>query len=253
METRVGNIRATRVVPSKYWRFTWNNYTKAGVKELIKKFKNKGCLYIFGYEVAPTTGTPHLQGYIESPKKIRPIETFGTKEITWLKATKGRQSNIDYCSKDGNIVTNFNIPKDPLKDKKLYKWQKKVIKIIKREPDDRTIHWFWGEGNNGKTALAKHICMNYDACYVNGAGKDIKYFIANLNNVPKIVIFGIPRATDSISYSALEEVKDGIIFSPKYESCMKMYNPPHIIVLANFEPDREMLSPDRWVVKRLHK
>jgi len=248
-----GNTKPSRPIPGKRWCFTWNNYTKDGRKDLLLKLKNLQCLYIIGKEVGDS-GTKHLQGYLECPKKIRPIETFKIKEISWRKCTKGtREDNIEYCNKDGNYVTNFEVIKDPLDGKKLYKWQKRLLKLFKEEPDDRTIHWYYGEGNDGKTAFAKHCAMKLGAAYVNGASKDIKYFLANMKDVPKIVIFGIPKSSEGyVSYSALEEVKDGIIFSCKYESQMKIYNPPHVVVFANFEPDLDMISPDRWRVKRLH-
>lgn len=64
------------------------------------------------------------------------------------------------------------------------------------------------------------------------------------------MLFGIPRTctAEYVSYSALEELKDGIFFSGKYESSMVMTNNLHIFVFANFEPDRSKLSKDRWEI-----
>lgn len=249
--SREGNTRASRVIPTKRWCFTLNNYTKDQVSRLHSKLKELKCLYIIGKEVA-STGTKHLQGYLECPRKIRALETFKIKEINWRKAKGTREHNLDYCSKDGNFISTFKVIKDPLDGKKLYKWQKKLLKKIKKEPDDRTIMWYWGEGMDGKTAFAKHLCMKYNATYVNGCAKDVKFAIAKMKDVPEIVIFGFPRSAEGyVSYSALEEVKDGIIFSTKFESEMKLFNPPHIIVFANFEPDKDMISKDRWYIKRL--
>lgn len=51
--------------------FTLNNYTKVDIDQLLC-FK---CKYmLFAEEIAPTTGTPHLQGYCELSKRTR----FGT-------------------------------------------------------------------------------------------------------------------------------------------------------------------------------
>jgi len=250
--SRGGNTSTPRVVPSKRWCFTWNNYSKSEVKDFKKILADLKCKYIIGKEVGES-GTKHLQGYLECPKKIRPIETFRIKVIHWEKTKGDRDDNIKYCSKDGNFVTNFKIIIDPLAGKKLYKWQKKVIKIINGPVHDRKIYWFWEpDGCTGKTTLAKHICMNYSALYVNGAGKDIKYALSQVEEMPDIIIFGIPRSSEGyVSYGALEELKDGILFSPKYESTMMIFNPPHILVFANFEPDRDLISLDRWEIKRL--
>ena len=51
--------------------FTLNNYSEVDIDQLL----NYKCKYIvFAKEVAPTTGTPHLQGYCELSKRTR----FGT-------------------------------------------------------------------------------------------------------------------------------------------------------------------------------
>jgi len=52
------------------WCFTWNNYTEEDVSSLKKLSDVNGMNYLlFGCEFAPTTGTPHLQGYVEFFKK----------------------------------------------------------------------------------------------------------------------------------------------------------------------------------------
>jgi hypothetical protein len=51
-----------------------------------------------------------------------------------------------------------------------------------------------------------------------------------------------------IQYDFLEEVKNGYVFSKKYESEVKIYAPIHVVVNINKEPDRTKLSPDRYHV-----
>lgn len=47
------------------WCFTLNNYT---LKE-YEALQNQECRYLLmGKEIAPTTGTPHIQGYIQLNK-----------------------------------------------------------------------------------------------------------------------------------------------------------------------------------------
>ncbi len=58
---------------------------------------------------------------------------------------------------------------------------------------------------------------------------------------------------DYVSYQALEEIKDGIFFSGKYEGGMKIFNSPHVICFANFSPAEHKLSGDRWVVEEVSK
>ena len=46
----------------------------------------------------------------------------------------------------------------------------------------------------------------------------------------------------------MESIKNGRVFSAKYESKMKVFDPPHVICFANFEPKREAMSADRWAI-----
>lgn len=82
--------------------FTWNNYPEdheSKLKEL------EDVQYgVFGKEVAPTTGTPHLQGYLQFTKKIGFV-TLQSKFPWSITAAKGSpDQNFDYCSKDGDFI-----------------------------------------------------------------------------------------------------------------------------------------------------
>lgn len=84
--------------------FTLNNYTKEDTDMI------KGCdlftYIIFGEEVAPTTGTKHLQGYFEM-KEAKTISALVKKHLPkgiHLEAAKGNAThNKTYCSKGQNI------------------------------------------------------------------------------------------------------------------------------------------------------
>ena len=57
---------------AKNWCFTVNNYTDDNIAHLRSLGDNDVVSYIiFGKEVAPTTNTPHLQGYIALKKQTR--------------------------------------------------------------------------------------------------------------------------------------------------------------------------------------
>ena len=53
---------------------------------------------------------------------------------------------------------------------------------------------------------------------------------------------------EQINYQVMESIKNGRVFSAKYESKMKVFDPPHVICFANFEPKREAMSADRWAI-----
>jgi hypothetical protein len=50
----------------------------------------------------------------------------------------------------------------------------------------------------------------------------------------------------------LEELKNGYVFSPKYESKNKSFPTPHVVVLMNETPDRSKLSADRYSITILN-
>lgn len=111
----------------------------------------------------------------------------------------------------------------------------------------------------GLSSRAVEICMPAAAALngalvVSGKASDIKCAIAGMKIKPEVVIFCCPRNSEGyISYDALEQVKDGMFFSGKYESEMVLFNNPHVIVFANFAPDLAKLSVDRWKIVNLNE
>lgn len=233
-------------------RFTFTEFKMLApeMEILLKDLGN----YIIGEEICPKSGKPHLQGYIEFHKKTRPLELFRDNKTHWEVAKGNRDANIKYCSKDGKYITNMKFPKpvvDPLKGLKLFPWQEKALEKIRSTPSPRKIHWYWEKkGCTGKTTFAKHICLNFDALYVAGSNADMKYAISACLESKKevnIVMLDIPRTKEGfVSYTGMEEIKNGIFFSSKYESGMCLFNIPHFFVFANFPPEKEKLSLDRW-------
>lgn len=206
------------------------------------------------------TGTPHLQGYVKFKTKKRPVSVFGKQfKAHWEKCRRIKEA-IEYTQKEdtrtGQIYLR-NIRRiralKCLKKNQLYEWQRNIVEMMEQEPDDRTINWYWDEeGNRGKSALVRYLCINHSAMLVSGKGADIKYQIANAEIPPDIIIWDIPRTAQGyVNYCALEEVKNGCFASNKYESKMVIINPPHIICFANFEPNFGAVSIDRWNVVEL--
>jgi len=248
------NGNTKRCNPSKLWCFTLNNYTEKEYTDIIDFFGSKH-LYYIGKEVG-TQGTPHLQGFVKFQFKCRPLETKDerlSKRIHWEKCRGNEQQNIDYCSKEGNMVTNYPQPKPirTLDPSKLYTWQREIEQIILQEPDDRTIYWYWEEiGNVGKTTFSKYLSVKHGAVPIEGKKNDILYCAAMFD--APIYIFDFERSMeDFISYGALEKVKNGYYMCSKYESKPIVRNSPHILCFANFEPDTTKLSADRWVIKQI--
>lgn len=246
-DTFLGNTKTKKVNPAKHWCFTYNNYKEEKFKELCSKFSKIEAKWIIGKEIGEQ-GTPHLQGYVEFPNKVRPLSIIEDKNIHWEIRKGTREDNLIYCSKEGDYYGNLK-PKPKLKileESKLKNWQKDLIKIIEKEPNDRTIHWYWEtKGNTGKTTFSKYLCHKYEAVPLEGKKNDILYCAAEFES--NIYIWDLERTMeDYVSYGALEKIKNGLFMCAKYESKPIIRNPPHIIVFANFKPDENALSKDRW-------
>lgn len=250
--------RKKQIPPSKRWIFTYNNYPDDWRSSIVPVLEEAG-LYHIGEEIAPTTGTPHLQGYVEFSKKLRPFSLALPKQISWKKAKGNKKSNINYCSKDGKYVTNFPDfrPKYTITID-LYPWQKIINTIVDQEPDDRTIHWVWeATGCAGKTTFQKWLFLNKkDVIALSGKAADMKHAIVEYEKknscVPRTILINIPRTSMSyVSYAGIEDIKDMFFFSGKYEGGMVCGRSPHVFIFANTEPDYQAVSLDRWRVMDL--
>lgn len=129
-------------------------------------------------------------------------------------------------------------------------WQKDLMDELKFDPDDRKVIWYYDEiGNQGKTWLSKFLLAKGDAAYfTNGKTTDI----AHAYNGERIAIFDFSRTLDGkVNYGAIECVKNGVLFSPKYNSTTKVFKSPWVICMANFKPNFGALSRDRWSFRTL--
>ena len=70
---------------------------------------------------------------------------------------------------------------------------------------------------------------------------------------PELICVNIPRSYDTtyLSYEGLENIKDMLFYSGKYEGGMVVGNSPHLLVFANEAPDLSRLSADRWNIKNI--
>lgn len=126
-------------------------------------------------------------------------------------------------------------------------WQAKVLKMLEAAPDNRSIIWVYEtRGNVGKSRLAHNLCCEHNAIELHGKVADMAY---GYNDAP-IVIFDLARTQEDCYkhvYAFAEKLKNGRFFSPKYESGMRLFAPPHVIFFANFAAPRDAWSEDRLV------
>jgi len=84
------------------WVFTWNNYPE-NADEILAAIPHKYLVY--GREIAPETGTPHLQGFIQVPSRKRFSALKKLFPGCWLRRARAKpEQAAEYAKKDGNYV-----------------------------------------------------------------------------------------------------------------------------------------------------
>lgn len=265
MESSTKNTQDTALCNTKRsraWCFTWNNYTIQDIQYLVENIGTHCTKYVFQEERGIKDNTKHLQGvvYFKNPKMFTTIKKQLPK--CHLEPCRNFNASIKYCSKKntrcGKLYTKgigyLAEIKDPLEDKEFYPWQISICEILSKDPDDRTILWVVeSKGNTGKTSLAKHLCLKYkeEILYMTGKCADIKYGVTKFleKHRLRVAIFDYTRSIEKfVSYEGLENVKNGILYSTKYESGQCIFDSPHVLVFSNFKPETDKLSRDRWKI-----
>ncbi len=258
--TRSGNTR--QISPSKNWVFTYNVHMSIPeINEFKTLCSNSSNKWVFQQEIGEN-GNHHLQGFICFTKKLRPKSVFLTHPTIHWEKCRDVNAAIKYCQKKDTReegcepylqgIVRYR-PLRVLDYEKFYKWQLQTVDKIK-DDDDRTIYWMYeSRGNVGKSALVKYLCVNNMALLLSGKSADMKYGLKSYEEknggFPGLVLIDIPRTVlDYVSYSAIEEIKNGCLFSGKYEASMCIFNSPTIICFANEPPKREKMSKDRWKI-----
>lgn len=233
---------------------TWNSFPE-DYKDKLKAYEKA----TFQEEIGES-GNHHIQFAIKT-KNPTTIKAMAADLVgAHIEHAKNWFACEAYCKKSETAVAGTQEStvktrkpvRDPLEGKSLRPIQSKIMRILGGEPDDRTINWVVDyAGNSGKTCLAKHLCLTNpeSTLYVSGKASDIKYGVYTFLQKfeLEVLLIDLTRSVEGfVSYQAIEECKNGIFYNTKYESGMCCFNPPHIVVFANFAPETHKLSADRW-------
>ena len=311
---------------SRRWCFTLNNYTDEDLACARDRLTADSCRYaVVGVEQAPSTGTPHLQGYMHLKKQMR---LAGLHKMLFNRrghfevARGSDQENRDYCRKSERVLLEVGEPSaphgtktsfvranqiakrvaekgerlidilesdpelmeaygkhaahvdrlidmhrareaevafkapyesvDPATD--LRPWQRELYSELRDSaPDPRKIVWYvdW-RGGVGKSWFVNFFLSRHGsrsaACFSDGRPADVAYAY----EYQRVVFFDLTRSTPDLLplCHVMEQLKDGRIFSSKYNSRVKLFACPHVVVFANKEPPDLAFSPDRLDVRR---
>lgn len=259
----------------RHWEVTFYdmgpNFTQLLGFRVMKEAK-----YVMNAEICPDTGRPHYQAHI-SLKNAIDMDTAKTFFFNQHKSpTKCLKSAVDYCGKPETrdfsrkrLINGYqdmeDVNENIIDTAGPLPWQKYVIDLCLEVPDRRTIHWLWSTfGYIGKSDLVAWLVDNMNGVSVDkGKGNDIRCAVSTYLSGGKlkstthakklnVFILDLPKeAKNNCDYSVLEAVKNGRMFSGKYEPVPVKFRSPHVFVFANYPPKYEKCSQDRWNVLHL--
>ena len=133
-------------------------------------------------------------------------------------------------------------------------WQDRLQQELDEEPVNNRAILFYvdDDGATGKSWFARwYYSRNRDRVQILSVGKrdDLAHAIKPSKSV---FLFNVPRGQmEFLQYSVLEQLKDRLVFSPKYNSQTKeLISPTHVVVFCNEEPDYTKMTEDRYVIRR---
>lgn len=293
---------------AKRWVFTLNNWTQEEHDHLCSLAPNVEYL-VFGKELAPDTGTPHLQGYVEFPAAVRLTtckNRLGSARFHVAVARASAQENRTYCTKEGDFeefgecptagqgrrtdldrffewtddfaTNNGRPPTTPeiarshptiavrfprvlevvrLRcERSLFHvgptprpWQSALYNELMTSPDDRKITFVVDpDGGAGKSWFVRWFLDQHPADTQLFRPARVQDLAHAIRIRTKYFFFDVPRnGMQFLQFQVLEQLKDRLIFSPKYNSTTKMLtNVPHVVVFCNEEPQGDEMTLDRY-------
>lgn len=237
---------------------TWHLKDKSEIDEAVKTIIDMNpTKYAFQLEQCETTGRIHVQAvlYFSNPRYFTAMQQ--SMKGVHLEKVRNLDKAVKYCQKRKSriqgpwvkgfyVALNLRIPDRP--------WQQKILELIKAPEevaDDlipRSIIWVCEQkGCVGKTHLCKYLCsLDEDTLIINGhSDKHILFAVAQKEW--KLVLFDFPMHNQKIPYSTIEKVRNGLFFTPHYESKMTCQRSPKIVIFANQFPEIDnTMAEDRW-------
>lgn len=210
-------------------------------KQSIEYCKKEGNFFEIGDSEVPGQRND-LEAFKQAVKALDGKATLQDMRETYSKiAAKYPQFFRDYI----NDIANS---KYPVLQGELRPWQKHLKAMLDAAPSPREIIFVIDErGDTGKTWFSHWYEQNATKrvqILMPGKSSDMAF---SLINSPDVVIIDAPRAkVEHIQWDFLETIKNGYVYSPKYQPIFKRFAHPHLVIMMNEHPDTTKLSADRY-------
>lgn len=249
------------------WCFTLNNYTEAELDEIAHLVPDKLSYVAYAKETAPTTGTPHLQGFLRSAKKCRMSGLSKLMPRASFSIMKGTiPQNITYCSKEAPLLEIGERPRDAREAGKQEKerWKRARLAIeenrLDEVPDDIYIryvnsipkiqalarknpgpidtldnYWYYGKTGSGKSTKA----MTHGEYYRKACNK----WWCGYKDEPVVIIDDIGRTHEYLG-DHLKIWADHNDFRAETKGGSIIIRPKTIVVTSNYSIEQLFVDPN---------
>lgn len=222
-----------------------------GIKRRWKLFIETNDIHkwIIGQEIGKN-GYQHYQVRFSArdiPNFFDTIKTYFPKghfEIASDNYDYEKKEGHYWCSEDGRKVREcrFGEPDNN---------QRRILTQVRKQSDRGITVVHDSKGNIGKSWLCRHLFERGQAYYVPPTVDTVKgliQFVASGYRNEKIVIIDIPRSWkwSEQLYTAIESIKDGLVYDTRYSAKTRDIWGVKILVLTNTLPKIGALSIDRW-------
>lgn len=222
----------------------------------IARFVSKSIEYCKKDGDFEEVGTPPEDNRAGRRSDLEQFKETVKSGVTNLKQLREEHSDVfarytRFCIEYVNDnIEGGDVPNHPLRD-----WQASLNAKLNGSVNEREITFVVDRtGNHGKSWFFRYYQQNHDEkCQIILPGKKLDMAHV-LQPGKRVYLFDCPRSKQGefIQYDFLEEVKNGLVFSGKYESAMKTFKPPHVVVAMNEDPDMDKLSADRYNIINLN-
>lgn len=205
--------------------------------------------WTIGYEVG-RDGYRHIHVRLNSRGNFEELQrSFPGCHIEEASTEDDRYERKDghfVCSKDTVDIRRCRFGK-------LRSNQQRILELLDRQSDRQVLVWFDSTGNIGKSFLTRWLVERGRAFYVpptvDNSKQIIQWVCSGYQGQPYVVI-DIPRSAkwNQSLYTAIEAIKDGVIYDTRYSAKLRDIWGVKILVLTNSMPKLDALSEDRWVI-----
>ncbi len=194
------------------------------------------------------------------------LETSNDDFFEWMQEyiptahVEKTENGVDACryeTKEGQFITYSDRPENLIQRYGEFRPnQKRALKALQATNDRQIVVWYDETGNVGKSWFTGALWERGQA-YVTpptiDTVKGLIQWVASCyidSGWRPYVIIDIPRSWkwSEQLYSAIESIKDGLIYDTRYHSRMINIRGVKVLVMTNTMPKLDKLSKDRWVI-----